>query len=74
MNERYRTSDLIEYIQDLCYTSDDRLKINEIRDRLLELDNLKKPKTTIKCLHCGTENCISNMPGIYYCSNCGIQI
>jgi len=28
----------------------------------------------IKCPYCGTENSISNLPGIYYCSNCGLQI
>jgi len=42
MNKKYKTSELIEYIQDLCYTSEDRLKINEIRDRLLELDKIKQ--------------------------------
>lgn len=42
MIKKYKTYKLIEYIQDLCYTSDDRLKINEIRDRLLELDKIKQ--------------------------------
>ena len=38
---KYKTSDLIDYIQDLVYTEEDILKVKEIEDRLLELDNLK---------------------------------
>ena len=42
MNKKYKTSELIEYIQDLEYTEEDTLKIKEIEDRLLELDKIKQ--------------------------------
>ena len=46
MNEKYKTSELIEYIQDLEYTEEDTLKIKEIGDRLLELDKIKQMDKT----------------------------
>ena len=50
MNMKYKTSELIEYIQDLCYTSEDRLKIDEIKDRLLELEKIKKNEVKLLCI------------------------
>jgi len=46
MKKKYTTSELIEYIQDLEYTSEDTLKIKEIEDRLLELDKIKQTDKT----------------------------